>query len=63
MREEYGQKEKKSQNVFSFENVSVPTGHRGSKFAVPGSKKAIHGHSLKKALLIVFSLSRAQGIA
>ena len=33
-----------------FENVSVPTGHKStghksSEFAVPGSKKACHGHA------------------
>ena len=38
-RDERGQKEKTTKNV------SVPSGHGSSKFAVPGSKKACQGHA------------------
>ena len=45
--EELGKKERKQQqNIFCLsENVNVPTGHSTRKFAVPGSKKACHGHA------------------
>ena len=38
-------KKQEIKKVSFFENISVPTGHGSSKFAVPGSKRACHGHA------------------